>query len=138
MATRFMAKMGTNAPEDADQLTAYINEIEDIFHIELADENSELITIIGDNIDKKYLNNVKSVTINQAIIDEFGKNLNIVFTHFMVQVKCLVVKHWRKQVLKKLQLLKNKLFLMVTSQLLNRQTLKAKLLLNFQKNWVVK
>lgn len=60
-------------PEDADQLTAYINEIEDIFHIELADENSKLITIIGDNIDKKYLNNVKSVTINQAIIDEFGK-----------------------------------------------------------------
>ena len=71
---------GQMPPEDADQLTAYINEIEDIFHIELADENSELITIIGDNIDKKYLNNVKSVTINQAIIDEFGKNLNIVFT----------------------------------------------------------
>ncbi|SFZ74166.1 phosphoglucomutase [Lactococcus chungangensis CAU 28 = DSM 22330] len=71
---------GQMPPEDADQLTAYINEIEDIFHIELADENSKLITIIGDNIDKKYLNNVKSVTINQAIIDEFGKNLNIVFT----------------------------------------------------------
>lgn len=71
---------GQMPPEDADQLTDYINEIEDIFHIELADENSELITIIGDDIDKKYLENVKSVTINQAVIDEFGKNLNIVFT----------------------------------------------------------
>lgn len=71
---------GQMPPEDADQLTAYIKEIADIFHIERADENSELITIIGDDIDQKYLENVKSVTINQAVIDEFGKNLNIVFT----------------------------------------------------------
>ncbi|GAB2022543.1 phospho-sugar mutase [Pseudolactococcus yaeyamensis] len=71
---------GQMPPEDADQLTDYINEIEDIFHIELADENSELITIIGDDIDQKYLEQVKYVTINQKVIDEFGKNLNIVFT----------------------------------------------------------
>lgn len=71
---------GQMPPEDADKLTDYINEIEDIFHIERADEASELITIIGDDIDQKYLENVKSVTINQAVIEEFGKNLNIVFT----------------------------------------------------------
>ena len=71
---------GQMPPEDADQLTAYIKEIADIFHIERADENSELITIIGDDIDQKYLELVKSVTINQEVINEFGKNLNIVFT----------------------------------------------------------
>ncbi len=71
---------GQMPPEDADQLTAYIKEIADIFHIERADKNSELITIIGDDIDQKYLELVKSVTINQEVINEFGKNLNIVFT----------------------------------------------------------
>ncbi|MDN6208009.1 MAG: phospho-sugar mutase [Lactococcus sp.] len=71
---------GQMPPEDADKLTDYIKEIDDIFHIPMADEASELITIIGDDIDKKYLENVKSVTINQAIIDNYGKNLNIVFT----------------------------------------------------------
>ncbi len=71
---------GQMPPEDADRLTEYIKEIDDIFHIPMADEASELITIIGDDIDKKYLENVKSVTINQAIIDNYGKNLNIVFT----------------------------------------------------------
>ncbi|MGX7047327.1 phosphoglucomutase [Lactococcus piscium] len=71
---------GQMPPEDADKLTDYIKEIKDIFHIPMADEASELITIIGDDIDKKYLENVKSVTINQEIIDNYGKNLNIVFT----------------------------------------------------------
>ncbi|GAX46903.1 phospho-sugar mutase [Pseudolactococcus reticulitermitis] len=71
---------GQMPPEDADQLTDYIQEIDDIFHIARADEASDLITIIGDDIDQKYLEQVKSVTINQAVIDEFGKNLNIVFT----------------------------------------------------------
>ena len=71
---------GQMPPEDADKLTDYIKDIDDIFHIPMVDETSELITIIGDDIDKKYLENVKSVTINQAIIDNYGKNLNIVFT----------------------------------------------------------
>lgn len=71
---------GQMPPEDADKLTEYIKEIDDIFHIPMADEASELLTIIGEDIDKKYLENVKSVTINQAIIDNYGKNLNIVFT----------------------------------------------------------
>lgn len=71
---------GQMPPEDADQLTAYINDIDDIFHIALADETSPLITIIGEDIDQKYLEQVKSVTINQSIINAYGKNLNIVFT----------------------------------------------------------
>lgn len=71
---------GQMPPEDADKLTDYIKDIDDIFHIPMADEASDLITIIGDDIDKKYLENVKSVTINQEIIDNYGKNLNIVFT----------------------------------------------------------
>lgn len=71
---------GQMPPEDADKLTQYIQEIDNIFQIPLAEEDSKLITIIGDNIDNKYLSHVKAVTINQEIIDKFGKNLNIVFT----------------------------------------------------------
>ena len=67
-------------PEDADKLTEYIQEIDDIFQIPLADEDNALITIIGEEIDNKYLAEVKAVTINQDIIDTYGKNLNIVFT----------------------------------------------------------
>lgn len=71
---------GQMPPEDADKLTEYIKEIDNIFQIPLAEENSKLITIIGDDIDNKYLDEVKAVTINQDIINKFGKNLNIVFT----------------------------------------------------------
>lgn len=71
---------GQMPPEDADKLTEYIQEINDIFQIPLADEDNELITIIGETIDNKYLAEVKAVTINQDIIDTYGKNLNIVFT----------------------------------------------------------
>lgn len=71
---------GQMPPEDADKLTEYIQEIDDIFQIPLADEDNELITIIGETIDNKYLAEVKAVTINQDIIDTYGKNLNIVFT----------------------------------------------------------
>ena len=71
---------GQMPPEDADKLTEYIQEIDDIFQIPLADEDNALITIIGEEIDNKYLAEVKAVTINQDIIDTYGKNLNIVFT----------------------------------------------------------
>lgn len=71
---------GQMPPEDADKLTEYIQEIDDIFQIPLADEDNELITIIGETIDNKYLAEVKAVTINQDIINTYGKNLNIVFT----------------------------------------------------------
>ncbi|WEV60243.1 phospho-sugar mutase [Streptococcaceae bacterium ESL0729] len=75
---------GQMPPHDADALTKYVDEIDDIFSINPGNTNDYLreglITIIGKNIDDKYLANLKSVTINQKLIDDFGRDLNIVFT----------------------------------------------------------
>ncbi|WEV44745.1 phospho-sugar mutase [Streptococcaceae bacterium ESL0687] len=75
---------GQMPPHDADALTKYVDEIDDIFSVKPGNTNDYLreglITIIGKTIDDKYLENLKSVTINQKLIDEFGRDLNIVFT----------------------------------------------------------
>lgn len=75
---------GQMPPHDADALTKYVEAIDDIFSInpEPSDKYIEegLITIIGKEIDDKYLELLKTVTINQDLIDRFGRDLNIVYT----------------------------------------------------------
>ena len=71
-------------PHDADALTDYIRAIENPFAIEVADVEAEkvsgLIEVIGDAIDAEYLKEVKDVNINQKLIDEYGKDMKIVYT----------------------------------------------------------
>ncbi|RSJ82643.1 phospho-sugar mutase [Streptococcus cristatus] len=75
---------GQMPPHDADALTDYIRAIEDPFAIEVADVEAEkasgLIEVIGDAIDAEYLKKVKDVNINQKLIDEYGKDMKIVYT----------------------------------------------------------
>ena len=75
---------GQMPPHDADALTAYIRAIENPFAIEVADVEAEkasgLIEIIGENVDTEYLKEVKDVNINQQLIDEYGKDMKIVYT----------------------------------------------------------
>ncbi|MBF7075700.1 phospho-sugar mutase [Streptococcus sp. HF-100] len=75
---------GQMPPHDADALTAYIRAIENPFTIEVADVEAEkasgLIEIIGENVDTEYLKEVKDVNINQQLIDEYGKDMKIVYT----------------------------------------------------------
>ncbi|RSJ92133.1 phospho-sugar mutase [Streptococcus cristatus] len=75
---------GQMPPYDADALTNYIRAIENPFAIEVADVEAEkassLIEVIGDAIDAKYLKEVKDVNINQKLIDEYGKDMKIVYT----------------------------------------------------------
>ena len=75
---------GQMPPHDADALTNYIRAIENPFAIEVADVEAEkassLIEVIGDAIDAKYLKEVKDVNINQKLIDEYGKDMKIVYT----------------------------------------------------------
>ena len=84
MAIKFMEDGGQMPPHDADALTAYIRAIENPFTIEVADVEAEkasgLIEIIGENIDTEYLKEVKDVNINQQLIDEYGKDMKIVYT----------------------------------------------------------
>ncbi len=75
---------GQMPPHDADALTDYIRAIENPFAIEVADVEAEkasgLIEVIGDAIDAEYLKEVKDVNINQKLINEYGKDMKIVYT----------------------------------------------------------
>ncbi|OJG54290.1 phosphoglucomutase/phosphomannomutase [Enterococcus haemoperoxidus] len=75
---------GQMPPADADALTKYVREVENPLKVEvLADDQakeSDLITIIGEEVDAAYLKEVKTVTINQGLINEMGKELKLVYT----------------------------------------------------------
>ena len=75
---------GQMPPHDADALTTYIRAIENPFAIEVADVEAEkasgLIEVIGEAVDAEYLKEVKDVNINPALIEEFGKDMKIVYT----------------------------------------------------------
>lgn len=75
---------GQMPPHDADALTTYIRAIENPFAVEVADVEAEkasgLIEVIGESVDTEYLKEVKDVNINPALIEEFGKDMKIVYT----------------------------------------------------------
>ncbi|CJE19194.1 phosphoglucomutase [Streptococcus pneumoniae] len=75
---------GQMPPHDADALTTYIRAIENPFAVEVADVETEkasgLIEVIGEAVDIEYLKEVKDVNINPALIEEFGKDMKIVYT----------------------------------------------------------
>lgn len=74
---------GQILPHDADALTNYIRAIENPFNIELSNledsKSSALIEVIGEVIDGEYLKEVKDVNLNQELINEFGKDMKIVY-----------------------------------------------------------
>ncbi|VGQ32616.1 phosphoglucomutase [Streptococcus pyogenes] len=75
---------GQLPPADADALTDFIRAIENPFVVELADldesKSSGLIQVIGEDVDMEYLREVKNVNINQDLINNFGKDMKIVYT----------------------------------------------------------
>ncbi|HGI0307217.1 TPA: phospho-sugar mutase [Streptococcus pyogenes] len=75
---------GQLPPADADALTDFICAIENPFAVELADldesKSSGLIQVVGEDVDMEYLREVKDVNINQDLINNFGKDMKIVYT----------------------------------------------------------
>ncbi|MGQ4079666.1 phospho-sugar mutase [Streptococcus dysgalactiae] len=75
---------GQMPPADADALTDYIRAIDNPFAIALADleeaKSTGLIEVIGEALDAAYLEEVKSVNINQNLIDQYGRDMKIVYT----------------------------------------------------------
>ena len=75
---------GQMPPHDADALTTYIRAIENPFAVEVADVEAEkasgLIEVICEAVDVEYLKEVKDVNINPTLIEEFGKDMKIVYT----------------------------------------------------------
>ncbi len=75
---------GQMPPADADALTKYVREVSNPLKVEvLADEKtkeSDLITIIGEEVDRAYLEEIKAVTIDQELVKTMGKDLKLVYT----------------------------------------------------------
>lgn len=75
---------GQMPPEHADALTAFVRQVENPLEVEiLAEEEAKqagLIKMIGEEIDAAYLKEMKSVTINQELINEMGEELKLVYT----------------------------------------------------------
>ena len=75
---------GQLPPKEADELTSYVRSVSDILSIETMDEteavDKELLTILGKDLDRAYLDALKRVTIDPELINRQGKELKIVFT----------------------------------------------------------
>ncbi|WP_156021038.1 phospho-sugar mutase, partial [Streptococcus ruminantium] len=75
---------GQMPPADADALTNYIRAIDNPFAVELADleasKENGLITILGEETDLKYLEELKDLSINSDLIAEYGRDMKIVYT----------------------------------------------------------
>ncbi|WP_239255278.1 phospho-sugar mutase [Listeria ilorinensis] len=75
---------GQMPPQGADAVTSYINSIHDIFSVKTVDveelKATGMLEVISDKVDIPYLEKLKEVTVNQALVSEKGKELKIVFT----------------------------------------------------------
>ena len=75
---------GQMPPADAAALTDYIRAIENPFAVELADlkasKENGLITVLCEETDVKYLEELKDLSINPELIAEYGKDMKIVYT----------------------------------------------------------
>lgn len=75
---------GQMPPVDADAVTANVRAVENPLTVEVGDEAAlkadGTITMIGEEIDQKYLDNMKSVVVDQSVIDEMADQVSIVYT----------------------------------------------------------
>ena len=75
---------GQMPPADADALTKYVRSIENPLKIDVLSDaevaHSGLINIVGEEVDNAYLKEIKTVKINQELINEMGKELKLVYT----------------------------------------------------------
>lgn len=75
---------GQMPPEDADNLTAYVRNVENSLEVEVGDKTellgSGMIEIIGDRVDQAYLEEMKAVTVDASLVAEMADKVNIVFS----------------------------------------------------------
>ena len=67
-------------PQDADVVTKFVRSVENPLLIEVLEDDSELIEIIGEEVDKEYLKNILTVTLDHELVERSGDKLNMVFT----------------------------------------------------------
>lgn len=75
---------GQMPPNDAAALTDFIRAIDSPLDVAVLNEEeleaSGLLHIIGEEVDQAYLEEVKAVTVDSALISEMSKEMSLVFT----------------------------------------------------------
>lgn len=75
---------GQMPPKEADELTAYVRSVTNSLAVELADHSedapSPFIQWIDEDVDTKYLEQLKGITMDEALVSEHGKGLKLVYT----------------------------------------------------------
>jgi len=75
---------GQLPPFEADTITGYVQNAGSELKIEVADEKDllqqELLTYIGEKVDRAYIKAMKSIHLNEEAVQRAGKDLAIVFT----------------------------------------------------------
>ncbi|MBC1790291.1 phospho-sugar mutase [Listeria seeligeri] len=75
---------GQMPPNGANAVTEYIDSVNDIFSVKVADQeeliNNGLLEVISEKVDRPYLEKLKEVIVNKELVRKQGKDLKIVFT----------------------------------------------------------
>ncbi|HAK1571682.1 TPA: phospho-sugar mutase [Listeria monocytogenes] len=75
---------GQMPPTGASAVIDYINAVEDIFSVEVANQEvlieNGLLEVISEKVDRPYLEKLKEVIVNKELVQERGEDLKIVFT----------------------------------------------------------
>lgn len=75
---------GQMPPKDADALTTLVRSVEDSLGLEVLSQEAlkekGLLTMIGEDVDKVYLDHVKEVTVNSEMIQKIGSDMKLVYT----------------------------------------------------------
>ena len=75
---------GQLLPQAADQLTAFVNQVQDPLSVQVAQKDkliqAGLLNIVGPRVDKSYLEMMRSVTLNPDMVEDYANDLTIVYT----------------------------------------------------------
>ncbi|MDO1605112.1 phospho-sugar mutase [Lactobacillus sp. YT155] len=75
---------GQMPPKESDIITDYVRKNSDLFAIEVKDieelRENGLVDLIGEDIDKIYLENLKTVSVDHALIEQEGSDLSLVYS----------------------------------------------------------
>jgi len=75
---------GQMPPKESDLITSYIRKADDVFAIEATPEQDlreqHIMTLIGEEVDVAYLDQVKTVNIDSELVKTTGKTMKFVYT----------------------------------------------------------
>ncbi|MCO6543288.1 MAG: phospho-sugar mutase [Lactobacillus sp.] len=105
---------GQMPPQESDQITSYVRQAQDLFAIAVADihdlRQQQLLHLIGEDVDQAYLQEIKSVSIDQNLIDQY-RDLKFVYTPLHGTGKMLAGRAFSQVGFTKMQLVKEQAIL---------------------------